>query len=206
MKADWKRSGGKRLLQLYEAAEMSPLGSPLRQEFEKVRDKYAGELLDVQPPYSMDAVLEKWAVQEKKSIVALEPFRFEFYDPPFLSPSIDTSLFQGIDLYPRLCRFIQNEKNKFSKALHFSFYRGLEREFSVLHRSVNTVAQQQRCSLRDIAMVEKIDTLLRSSDPNNIDFIAVGAAHLVGEEGICALLRQKGWKVHRVTEKEAQSS
>jgi hypothetical protein len=49
---------------------------------------------------------------------------------------------------------------------------------------------------RNQNMSERIDAALKKDkDPS---FIAVGAAHLEGEEGICKLLVNRGWSVRRV--------
>jgi len=53
---------------------------------------------------------------------------------------------------------------------------------------------------RNIKMVEKIDVFLKGKDPH---FVAVGAAHLVGEKGLVKLLQAKGYTVEQVTRKPA---
>lgn len=50
---------------------------------------------------------------------------------------------------------------------------------------------------RNLAWVE---TLMRELDGAGVDFVAVGAAHLVGEDGLVALLRARGVAVERVGE------
>ena len=46
---------------------------------------------------------------------------------------------------------------------------------------------------RNHGMADKVDLWLRSR-PESV-FVVVGAAHLLGEEGVVSLLRQKGWTV-----------
>lgn len=50
---------------------------------------------------------------------------------------------------------------------------------------------------RDLTMAETIDTMLRK-DVSKTRFIAVGAGHLIGENGIRAHLEKKGWKINRI--------
>jgi uncharacterized protein YbaP (TraB family) len=52
---------------------------------------------------------------------------------------------------------------------------------------------------RDRSMAEAIDKRLRA-EPGKRQFIAVGAAHLLGGQGICRQLAAKGWKITRVAE------
>lgn len=48
---------------------------------------------------------------------------------------------------------------------------------------------------RNVAMVKGLDTIMK----NNSTFCAVGAGHLAGESGLINLLRQKGYRVRKVT-------
>jgi hypothetical protein len=50
---------------------------------------------------------------------------------------------------------------------------------------------------RDRTMAETIDAMLRK-DSSKSYFIAVGAGHLIGENGIRAHLEKKGWKINRI--------
>jgi uncharacterized protein YbaP (TraB family) len=45
---------------------------------------------------------------------------------------------------------------------------------------------------RNIAMAEKIETILKGSDAH---FIAVGAAHLLGQDNVLQILSEKGYRV-----------
>lgn len=49
---------------------------------------------------------------------------------------------------------------------------------------------------RNLTMVDKIDGYLKKKDGSTY-FVVVGAAHMLGEEGIVALLEKKGYKVDR---------
>jgi hypothetical protein len=49
---------------------------------------------------------------------------------------------------------------------------------------------------RNHIMAERIDALLRGDDRRH--FVAIGAAHLVGSEGLPALLEARGWRVRQL--------
>lgn len=59
----------------------------------------------------------------------------------------------------------------------------------------NPTLRQELLLKRNAAWTERIDGMLRSGQRA---FIAVGAAHVAGPEGLPALLAAKGWKVRRV--------
>lgn len=48
---------------------------------------------------------------------------------------------------------------------------------------------------RNVTMADKLEAYLKGSDTF---MVAVGSAHLVGDKGICALLRKKGYKVEQI--------
>lgn len=48
---------------------------------------------------------------------------------------------------------------------------------------------------RNVTMTEKLEAYLKGSDTY---MVAVGSAHMVGERGICELLRKKGYKVEQI--------
>jgi len=56
---------------------------------------------------------------------------------------------------------------------------------------------------RNIAMANKIDEVLHSQEEGKIPFFAVGSIHVLDEEeSIVGLLREKGWTVERVMNRE----
>jgi uncharacterized protein len=52
---------------------------------------------------------------------------------------------------------------------------------------------------RDLRMAERIDALFRK-DPGVVHFIAVGAAHLLGEPGVRKHLEARGYRIRRIVE------
>jgi uncharacterized protein YbaP (TraB family) len=51
---------------------------------------------------------------------------------------------------------------------------------------------------RNVEMVKKCEEYLKTKD---VHFVIAGAAHLIGDKGICELLRKKGYKVEQVEAK-----
>jgi uncharacterized protein YbaP (TraB family) len=68
--------------------------------------------------------------------------------------------------------------------------------YSLLYKSFEGYSEiEDRLLLqRNKDWLDKIETML--GEPENI-FIVVGAGHLVGPEGVVALLKQKGYKVRQ---------
>ena len=94
------------------------------------------------------------------------------------------------------------EKNKKASIL------GLE-EF-IPKSTLNTKEMKERNHI----MTDRADALIQQSyrsffdvlmqKSHKVTFIAVGAGHLPGEEGMCSLFRQKGYTVQRVFEDHHQ--
>lgn len=57
------------------------------------------------------------------------------------------------------------------------------------------VFQDKLINERNVSMTDKLEAYLKGSDTY---MVAVGSAHLVGELGICELLRKKGFKVEQI--------
>jgi uncharacterized protein len=55
--------------------------------------------------------------------------------------------------------------------------------------------QKKMLDDRNVTMAQKVEGYLKTKD---VHFVVVGSAHLVGEKGMCELLRKKGVKVEQV--------
>ena len=55
--------------------------------------------------------------------------------------------------------------------------------------------QKKMLDDRNDGMVKKCEEYLKTKD---VYFVVAGAAHMIGDKGICELLRKKGYKVEQV--------
>lgn len=176
---------------------MSTLGYP--EEITRQLTPWAVQLtLSMPPPTTgmfLDAVLYEQAVAANKRVVGLETMEEQLSVFRDLSPSDQIVLLQqAIKDYPQLAQFMES-------ILQAWLARDLDKMATM---SSDTMAElpaslQQRfgrslIESRNHRMAERSLPILREGGA----FIAVGTLHLVGEEGLVALLRGEGMKVTAV--------
>lgn len=75
-------------------------------------------------------------------------------------------------------------------------------DLATLERMVVTDMRQEYPEFYQVLLVERnnawVEVLVRELDGSGVDFIAVGAGHMLGEDGVVAQLRQRGYTVERV--------
>lgn len=75
-------------------------------------------------------------------------------------------------------------------------------DIATLQRVVIDDTRAEYPELYDVVFVQRnaawIDTLMRELEGEGVDFVAVGAGHLLGEHGLIAMLRARGVSVERV--------
>ncbi len=156
-------------------------GKPYTTDIRASRTKYGNE--DGRPQF-LDAYLQQIAFNSGKKFFALE------------SVESQLALFDDISF--------QNYKAFNLKSLTYTQEGILQ---SYLHGNIDQMRAMLKSQLaisanaynllitdRNVKMTQKIDSLCRKQSL----FVAVGAGHLAGEEGIIALLRQKGYTVRQV--------
>ncbi len=176
---------------------MSTLGYP--EEVTRQLAPWAIQLtLSMPPPTTgmfLDAVLYEQAVAAHKRVVGLETMEEQISIFRDLSASDQVTLLQqALDEYPQLAQQIEQLKLAWLN-------RDLEKMGAMSQESMEELPAglQQRfgrslVERRNHRMAERSLPMLREGGA----FIAVGTMHLIGEEGLVALLRGEGMKVTAV--------
>jgi uncharacterized protein YbaP (TraB family) len=136
------------------------------------------------PSLGVDMYLARRAKQDGKRLVELESLGGQMALMNDMSDRLQENLLQvtleSIDngeipalVGKKLHDAVSAEERKLPAALAQEFHRKL-------------------MSDRNIAMAEKIETILKGSETH---FIAVGAAHLLGQDNVLQILSQKGYRV-----------
>jgi uncharacterized protein YbaP (TraB family) len=168
------------LVQLRSGYTLEKLRSPLlaRMMIEKKIGKKDKSLF-------LDAYLYSLARNSGKKILGLENAKDQLETlAPRTSKAIRESLLQQTD----------NSNNKYSEQLISIYQQGnLDEIDAFLKKSMQSDPTYYKRLLtdRNLIMVESIEKYIQQANT----FIAVGAGHLPGEEGIIRLLQKKGYKV-----------
>ncbi len=133
---------------------------------------------------SYEIVLEETAKKNKQEILGFETVDFQ------LSLFDQMSLDEQVRMVMESLRDENNAKNKFEEMQQVYLEQDLDRLYSITKDESN---QLNRSFLEDrnINWIPKIEKMTE----NKLVFIAVGAAHLSGPEGVIELLIKKGFQV-----------
>ena len=146
--------------------------------------------------YGLDAHFSQRAQSEGKQVVALESMVQQMSMLDNLSPKLQTTMLQ-ITVDEIGTGEVSGLVDEMIEAWRTGDTAQLNDVLSVEERKLSPVlAKEFRnrfLTERNAAMAQKIDRMLRSGQ--NV-FVAVGALHMVGKDGIPVLLREKGYTVN----------
>lgn len=146
------------------------------------KDKNAGKPLDL--------YFDDLAKKEKKTIYGLEKPEDQLALLKGISTSQQIAMLKEVIAHP-------NEEDKLDNELMKDYTSGdLDKllELTLSDTSLGADFNNKFINKRNIVMAAGIDRIIHSQPA----FIAVGAAHLPGENGVIELLRKKGYKVSPV--------
>ncbi len=113
----------------------------------------------------------------------------------FFDPKVSITLIEGETDIIRHQQKLKRPLSKVENIMKRAFLSGSE-ELLCHALSNDSPEEKKEMRERNHTMAIRADALMQQSEI--LSFIAIGAAHLPGEEGMCSLLRQKGYAVQRV--------
>lgn len=156
-------------------------GKPYTTNIRASRTKYGSE--DGRPQF-LDAYFQQVAYNAGKQFFALESVESQL-------ALFDDISFQNYKAF-NLRTLTYTQEGILQAYLHGNI--DLMRAMLKNQLAISANAYQLLITDRNVKMAHRIDSLCRK----NSLFVAVGAGHLAGDEGIIALLRQKGYTVRQV--------
>jgi len=147
------------------------------------------------PSFGVDVYLARRAKQDGKRLVELESLGGQMALMNNMSDRLQENLLQ-VTLESIDNGEIPALVDSMAKAWKTGDGKKLQDAVSAEERKLPAALAQEfhrkLMSDRNIAMAEKIETILKGSDAH---FIAVGAAHLLGQDNVLQILSQKGYRV-----------
>jgi uncharacterized protein YbaP (TraB family) len=147
------------------------------------------------PSLGVDMHFARRAGQDGKPLVELESFGGQIVLMNSMSDRLQESLLQvtleSIDK-GEIPALIDSMVNAWKSGDGKKLQDAVSTEEHKLPAALAQEFHRKLMSDRNIAMAEKIETILKGSD---VHFIAVGAAHLLGQDNVLQILSQKGYRV-----------
>lgn len=149
------------------------------------------------PSNVLDLVLERRALEQRKPVHQLESMDEQIAVLEGLSQENQVALLrQAVDEYESIPRQIGRLVNAYLARDLAGLWRIGQESVGTgeAERRLNEVFTRRLLYERNARMAERAEPRLREGGA----FIAVGALHLYGSEGVLSLLEQRGWRVTRV--------
>jgi uncharacterized protein YbaP (TraB family) len=149
------------------------------------------------PSSVLDLVLARLAVEQGKPVHELESLDEQISVFEGMSQQDQVALLrQAVDEYERMPRLIGRVVNAYLARDLAGLWRISQESAGSgeAERRLNDLFTRRLLNERNVRMAERAEPRLREGGA----FIAVGALHLYGSDGVLSLLEQRGWRVTRV--------